>query len=808
MNSTFYSHATSQLSGLRAGSKRLSTHTKNVRELALKNLLKSVDFGRNQIWIKELLFDVGSMHDLGKYTHYFQNYLLGKDTDQVLKQHAITGAYAIFNKYINQDPFKAVVAYLLIRCHHGCLIDGGPNSSDSEFSDKNEYERSGRAEVFKAHVESMKPYLSQIAEEIEQPGLDKWLTLPDIKRYRVASKELKLSDRPLANYFLINYLFSLLIESDKLDASNTSKYALCAIPGNTVSSQLNSHDNLRNSVRYAVTENLNNSSFLEKRLFTLTAPTGTGKTLTSLDFAIQLRERIFACEGRQAQIIYALPFINIIEQGLSVYREMFKNTSVEILAHYQYADVFGDTSETTPKQLNNDTPTAYNQKLMALDTWQSDIVITSFVQFFETLITNKNKLLKKFHHFAGAIIILDEVQTIAFEKMPLIGSVLHYLTVYLDARVVLMTATRPKIFELANKTILYRKNEIAQPIELLANFEKVFSVFNRTKIVPLLDKDLVNAADFLKKIFSKYWSCNQSSLIVCNTVLRSIEVFDFLSIFLEEEGLGNPVYYLSTNVVPASRMEIIYRIKTDLSQGKYPILVATQVVEAGVDIDFDMGVRDLGPIDSIVQVAGRINRNNDPNKSLSPLYIINFNDCKKIYGPITADRSASALGTKNEFPESDYLELIEHYFDTQSADFTYSRNIFNSMQKLRYHYDWSNNDTSEENYPVSRFRIIEEAPMIRSVFIALNDEANNALAAYRKLLDNTMTRQEFDQLFKRTFNQHIITVPKYYTTDLETILPHHPVLLVSTNEIADRYHPQTGYIRRKLESNDWQAVML
>jgi len=122
---------------------------------------------------------------------------------------------------------------------------------------------------------------------------------------------------------------------------------------------------------------------------------------------------------------------------------------------------------------------------MMLDTWQADIIITSFVQFFETLIGNRNKLLKKFNHFANAIIILDEVQTLRLEYLPLLGSVLFYLSKFLKSRIVLMSATRPKIFELAQQEIV--KSPILYK-ELLVNHEEVFALFNRTSIHPILDR--------------------------------------------------------------------------------------------------------------------------------------------------------------------------------------------------------------------------------------------------------------------------------------------------------------------------------
>src|SRR5690606_18305297 len=133
---------------------------------------------------------------------------------------------------------------------------------------------------------------------------------------------------------------------------------------------------------------LENDNILNQYIFTLTAPTGIGKTMTALDFALKLKSKIKQKQIFEPRIIYALPFINIIEQALSEYKRTLPK-DIQILGHYQYADIFGE--EKNP--INDDgAEINYNQKLMALDTWQADVVITSFVQFFETLIGNRNKL--------------------------------------------------------------------------------------------------------------------------------------------------------------------------------------------------------------------------------------------------------------------------------------------------------------------------------------------------------------------------------------------------------------------------------
>src|SRR5207249_8290515 len=138
------------------------------------------------------------------------------------------------------------------------------------------------------------------------------------------------------------------------------------------------------------------------------------------------------------------------------------------------------------------------------------------------------------------------------------------------------------------------------------------------------------------------WQPSKSCLIVVNKVNRCIELYNQTKAYLDKNELKNPLYCLSTNIVPSDRLYIIERLKLDLKFGKAPILIATQVVEAGVDLDFDMGIRDLGPIDSIVQVAGRINRHSnplEPERPYLPLYVVDLGDCQKIYNEPTTTQA-------------------------------------------------------------------------------------------------------------------------------------------------------------------------
>ena len=802
---TFYSHSQLSENGITEGSKLLKVHTQGVLNIALAQLYPKVSFGIPFERIREIIETIAKYHDLGKYTSYFQNYLLNQNPiDKKLKQHARFGGYAAYQllKSANSIESKSsIISLYLIFLHHSKLIDiselAGKIDDDSR-------------KVFEKQFEDIKPKMVVIEIELGIRNLlanTKHPNESEINELRKTVRHWVIKSPDIKDYFLINYLFSLLIEADKLDASNTQIYARIALPADLVDLRFGkpnlglqngehltslTNNELRNFCRAQVISHLSNNAILQTHLFTLTAPTGIGKTMIALDFALKLKAKVKETDGFDPQIIYALPFINIIEQALNEYQKTMPEA--KILGHYQLADIFGEQDDSEETQ--------YNQKLMQLDTWQCDVVITSFVQFFETLIGNRNKLLKKFNHYAGSITILDEVQTLRLDQMPIIGAALFYLAKFLGSRIILMTATKPKIFKLAFQEILNEEKETISPMELLTNHEEVFAVFDRTTIHPLLDglakEKKERTEEFVKNIFHSKWNSNKSCMIVCNTVKRSIEVFDEIAKYLNESNLENPLFYLSTNIIPLIRGGRIKEIRDSLKLNQSPILVSTQVVEAGVDLDFDMGFRDVGPIDSIIQVAGRINRNNNPKLKNAPLYIIDFEECNKIYGRMTYDQAKKSLTRNTEIPERDYLILVNSYFDDISdrSSFKNARDLFGSMKRLKY-----DSPRPKDDSAISSFRIIEDSNMYSSVFVEVDEEATSLRKRYLLKILGKLSKEDFDRQDKLKFHQHIISVPNYLTNDLDAINEYDDkIVCVPFEELDSFYQKSTGFKRDKSTS--------
>jgi len=792
-----YSHSKQISKNERKGSKLLIEHLKGVRDKAISHFSKRVSFGNDEN--EKLLNAVCWLHDLGKYTSYFQTYLLHPEkADHQLKAHSILGAHAAFRFFENEGE-KALLAFYLIKMHHSNLMNFEDviRCSDRESRMRQQWS-------FPKQKAALTDY-NELKGHFELP--DDNIQYSDPKSlFNLYKKGLK-RELSIEHYFKMNYLFSLLIEADKLDASDTKPIKFSSLSQDAVDDRFGkpdypkgdlnelSQNQLRNFVRSEVVKNIERADILDRRIFTLAAPTGIGKTMTALDFVLKLRQKIEQDQNYLPQLIYGLPFINIIEQALQQYEETIGSETV--MGHYQYADIFGK-DERSKNELD-DEEVRYNQKKMAWDTWQKDVVITSFVQLFETLIGNRNKLLKKFRHFADSIIILDEVQTLAIEKLPVIGAALYYLCKYLNARVLIMTATQPKLFELMTRELkVEMEEERLRPLNLLQKDEDVFACFNRTKIVPLSIEEKIESEDFIS-VFEEHWQADKSCLIVVNKVNRSIELFNLLNDYFE----GNSdveLFYLSTNITPVQRQQRINEVKEKLPNMTC-ILVSTQVVEAGVDLDFDMGFRDLGPIDSIVQVAGRINRENEEERKGSTLYIVNFGDCQKIYGYATNSKASKAL-SNGIIEERGYKQMVETYFDDiadqKMSDFKISREVFDAMKSLKYAFPAS---SQNKHKTVSDFKIIEESQNAITVFVELEDdlEGIKAREAYQELIDGVIKKSKFDQKFKKAFNQRIIAVPDYLDTAKELVKE--PVLSenifwVASENIDYYYNKTTGFIRK------------
>jgi CRISPR-associated endonuclease/helicase Cas3 len=376
----------------------------------------------------------------------------------------------------------------------------------------------------------------------------------------------------------------------------------------------------------------------QTKRFTITLPTGLGKTLAAAHWALTMRERI-AIDGPSPKIILVLPFLSILDQTENVYRAFLparENDSevdtATMLPYHSLAERHYDETENDPSAAD-----------FFLDTWRSEIVVTTFDQFLLALFSRKSKHQMRFHNLCDAIVIMDEVQTLPCILWELLDKTLSELESFGNTHVLAMSATQPGFLNDARELV-------PQPETYFRQFGRYRLILNHHEPQPL--------EDFLAEL-PEYLSARTERriLFTLNTRRSARAVRDCL----ETAGFA-PVYFISADVTPRDRLDQIEEIR----RGESCYVVSTQCIEAGVDIDMEFVLRDFAPLDSLVQIAGRCNRNGRLPRA--DVEIRNFRDergvafNRMIYDKIHLDQTLAALEGKKEIMEEEVREVCASYF--------------------------------------------------------------------------------------------------------------------------------------------------
>lgn len=330
-------------------------------------------------------------------------------------------------------------------------------------------------------------------------------------------------------------------------------------------------------------------------LFTLTVPTGGGKTLASLAFALQ-----HAIHHGLRQVIYVVPYTSIIEQNASEYRDIFARLAREtgndpVLEHHSNFEAAGEDSG------HDDRPV---WKLIT-ENWDAPLVVTTSVQFFESLYANRSSRCRKLHRIARSVVVFDEAQTLPPGQLAPCLDLLKQLSTHFETTAVLCTATQPALGKLDSSQpgdFARKFNEIAldldnlphRRVELVSNVADLFAGLCRTKIEDLGSLPDSKLVAFLRK--------HERALCILNTKQHANRI-------VEQLGTDDPsTIHLSAQLCPAHRSAVLTEIRRREEKNAPCRVIATTVVEAGVDIDFPIVYRSLTGLDSLAQAAGRCNR--------------------------------------------------------------------------------------------------------------------------------------------------------------------------------------------------------
>ncbi|GAA3953405.1 CRISPR-associated helicase Cas3' [Chitinophaga oryziterrae] len=753
--------------------------------------------------IKQLAFLAGAFHDLGKATRFFQYYLLHPEHEtNGPKSHALISALFVkevaieyLKKTTIPDIDKRLFAHMVftaVKRHHGKL----DNFEQELYIDL--YDNSN-SNMLKVQVEAFEEKETKEIISFFLKDLDIQYDLKKFKGYILSGSY--LSDMPefyiddiedgdfnsftsqekIEYYYLHHLLFSSLLLSDKTDVILDKEIlsSEISIPDNIVDKFRESKgfnipkktiDIQKNEAYYSALNNLEIVFSSEKHIYSLTLPTGLGKTITSFAVARKMKQLLGPdCK----RTIITIPFTSIIDQNYEIYGELVNTKdSAILLKHHHLAE---------PVYKMDETSLSPGKSQFLIETWDSQIVVTTFVQLFNSLFSNDKSFLMKLPNLANSIIILDEIQMMPYKYWQLVKNVFEVLGKTYNCYFILMSATQPLMF--------LPEIEI---IEIIPDYKKYFRYFNRTRLFNKTAKP-VSLAEFTDEIYHYLQKdIHKDVLIILNTKKHSKQCFEVLRSMIDVES--EDIYYLSTMITPYERKHIMRLIKEKSCKRK--IIVSTQLIEAGVDISVDTVFRSLAPIDSIIQAAGRANRYGEKLQQ-GEVYLYEIEELKKatslIYGADLIQKTKNVLKEINEVDETFYLPLIESYFkEVRKQSDSYSSEYLDGICSLNFK-------------DVGTFSLIEERKT-ESVFIQLNEEAKNVWERYVNIYQNNETdqfqkKQEFAML-KSRFYDYVINVPVPYDKkeidfDSVSILGFYLSLLESPsrfyNYSAEDISQNTGY---------------
>lgn len=542
---------------------------------------------------------LGLLHDLGKRTHNFQNVLQGLTCK---KDHAIVAAIVYLDMVRKTNTLSSMQKWMLFHmalvmaAHHSVLYTDAKSLSF-------EFDVSRITDVYGRMTKDA-------GKEIAVCDMSEYQDIVQyVEKHELLMSFCELSFLPIGRMsrnermFYIRMLYSCLVDADY---SATAEYVK---PGyladyfyqDTFDASLfldkldryhdvivqKSSESAMNDLRNMVYDACCKKSQLSSGFFTLTAPTGTGKTLALLKFALE-----HAKLHKKRRIFIILPYLSIIDQNAAIYREILGDDVVLV-----------DNCETN-----------YSDDVRHLaERWSSSIIVTTSVKFFQTLFADNATSVRKLHQVSDSVIVFDECQTLPSDVVNSSLEILSSLTQYYHCSVLFSTATLPA-YQYREQHVSYqrqnRSGKIAkavnmkwQPVEILDDVDSVFAKFEKIKATDIVydtNQDGWSCEDLLT-----YFRKESQVLYVFNTVKHAEVMYDAMCRLYPKEEC----YLLTSRFCSVDKRSLIEQINSRLKKGLPIRLAATQCVEAGVDFDFPCGAREYGPLDSIIQACGRVNRN-------------------------------------------------------------------------------------------------------------------------------------------------------------------------------------------------------
>ena len=635
---------------------------------------------------------LGLMHDFGKYSRKFQKYihdetgLLNPDLDDEEStpngskvDHSTAGAQWVYRELRKFGAAQGIGEFfgqmlgLCIASHHGeglidCLDDEGNTiwkkrfEKDDELTHLVECEHNADEAVQQKAKELAGENLIRSLLNAVKPILSDQATNNKIKEFYLGC--------------LTRFLFSCLIDADRINSSDFEREAQKEIRRLTekpdwqsaidkLEAKLAGFENRYpiDEIRRKISDDCLKKADDSQDIYTLTVPTGGGKTLASLRYALH-----HAQKHNLDRIIYIIPYTSIIDQNAQAVREIFGEDWV--LEHH---------SNLEPEKQS------WQEKLLS-ENWDKPIVFTTMVQFLDAWFGGGTRGARHIHPMTNAVLIFDEIQTLPVKCVHLFCNVLNWLTTFGKSTAVLCTATQPLLGESGLRNFPEDKREsiasrgllrLSEDAEIMGKHQDLDKLFDELSRVEIQFNEKVGgwnveeAGTFLLKQFQTTQSC----LFIVNTKKWAQELYQYCK---AQNVPSEALFHLSTNQCAAHRKAIFDTIKARLENKQPVVCISTQLIEAGVDISMACVIRTLGGLDSIAQAAGRCNRHGE-KEGKGQVYVLNLQetDFTRFLPDIQAGKTY-AERVFHDFAGQDILQpeamkrYFEYYFYQRSDEMSYS----------------------------------------------------------------------------------------------------------------------------------------
>lgn len=677
---------------------------------------------------REFGYICGILHDLGKYSDKFQKRLQGSILSV---DHSSAGAQEAIKLY--GEKIGKLLAYC-VAGHHSGLPDYGTAASNEGTL----YARlNKRVEEYNAYKDELDLNFIQGLPFLPVRPVDQYLGFT-------------LS-------FFIRMIYSCLVDADFID---TEKYMSDILKLRGVSNSIPKLNSILikflsnfvcdktkiNIKRKEILEKCLTMAEVERGLFTLTVPTGGGKTYSSLAFALK-----HAVLHDLERIIYVIPYTSIIEQNAKVFKKVLGED--DVLEHHCNYQFDRDNSE--------DMQTV-NQKLkLASENWDIPIIVTTNVQFFESLFSNRSSKCRKIHNIAKSVIIFDEAQMLPIQYFKPCLLAISELVKNYGSTAILCTATQPSVNSLLPSSVKVK--------EIMSNPKALYEDFKKVKVIKKGEMNDDILADELKPL--------KQVLCIVNTRKHAQEIFR------RTEDINS--FHLSTLMCPVHRQETLTQIRNCLKNKQSCKVVSTQLIEAGVDVDFPIVYRSIAGVDSIVQSAGRCNREGLLSEGI--VFVFKpLSEYAKIKGYLERTaKVAEMVFRKYDDPIS--LEAIDYYFrmlyDIEGEEALDKKSVIDCFEEKCSQLGFDFQTAAE------KFRLIESNTY--SIIIPYNEDVI-------KLLEEAQF-SPYPRSVARKLQPYTISV---YENEYKTLIKNAAIKTINNtfsvlNDFERNYHQSTGLILPK-----------